>query len=51
MWPGGEAEAESCAESATVDIDGKPHDALYAMRIGSVVIGGTDPDLDQPVGH
>ncbi|MBY4597540.1 hypothetical protein K3217_18660 [bacterium BD-1] len=37
--------------AATEAIFGKPHDALYAMRIGSVVIGGTDPDLDQPVGH
>ena len=35
--------------AATNAIFGKPHDALYAMRIGSVVIGGTDPDLDQPV--
>lgn len=37
--------------AATDAIFGKPHDALYAMRIGSVVIGGTDPGLDQPVGH
>ncbi len=37
--------------AATEAIFGKPHDALYAMRIGSVVIGGTDPGLDQPVGH
>lgn len=28
---------------------GKPHDALYRMQIGSVVIGGTEPGLDQPV--
>ena len=37
--------------AATDALFGKPHDALYAMRIGSVVIGGTDPGLDQPVGH
>lgn len=35
--------------AATDALFGKPHDALYAMRIGSVVIGGTDPGLDQPV--
>jgi len=28
---------------------GKPHDALYRMQIGSVVIGGTEPGIDQPV--
>ena len=28
---------------------GKPHDALYRMQIGSVVIGGTEPDVDHPV--
>jgi len=35
----------------TREVFGRPHDAIYEMRIGSVVIGGTDPDLDQPVGH
>jgi hypothetical protein len=34
----------------TREVFGRPHDAIYEMRIGSVVIGGTDPDLDQPVG-
>ena len=35
----------------TQEVFGRPHDAVYQMRIGSVVIGGTDPDLDQPVGR
>lgn len=35
----------------TQEVFGRPHDAIYEMRIGSVVIGGTDPDLDQPVGR
>lgn len=35
----------------TREVFGRPHDAIYEMRIGSVVIGGTDPDLDQPVGR
>ena len=34
---------------ATDQIFGKPHDAIYQMRIGSVIIGGSDPTLDQPV--
>ncbi|KFL37123.1 hypothetical protein [Arenimonas donghaensis] len=36
---------------ATDQIFGKPHDAIYQMRIGSVIIGGSDPTLDQPVGQ
>jgi len=36
---------------ATDEIFGKPHDAIYQMRIGSVVIGGSDPTLDRPVGQ
>lgn len=36
---------------ATDQLFGKPHDAIYQMRIGSVVIGGSDPTLDRPVGH
>ena len=35
----------------TQEVFGRPHDAIYEMRVGSVVIGGTDPDLDQPVGR
>jgi hypothetical protein len=35
----------------TQEVFGRPHDAIYEMRIGSVIIGGTDPDLDQPVGR
>jgi hypothetical protein len=35
----------------TQEVFGHPHDAIYQMRVGSVVIGGTDPDLDQPVGR
>lgn len=31
------------------EVFGRPHDAIYRMRIGSVIIGGTDPGLDQPV--
>lgn len=34
---------------ATDALFGKPHDAIYQMRIGSVVIGGSDPTLDRPV--
>lgn len=34
---------------ATDQIFGKPHDAIYQMRIGSVVIGGRDTTLDQPI--
>ncbi|WP_374601373.1 hypothetical protein [Arenimonas sp.] len=34
---------------ATDQVFGKPHDALYQMRISSVIIGGSDPNLDQPV--
>lgn len=34
---------------ATDAIFGKPHDALYKMRISSVIIGGPDPILDRPV--
>lgn len=34
---------------ATDQIFGKPHDAIYQMRIDSVIIGGSDPTLDQPV--
>lgn len=34
---------------ATDQVFGKPHDALYQMRIDSVIIGGSDPTLDQPV--
>lgn len=36
---------------ATDQIFGKPHDAIYQMRISSVIIGGSDPTLDQPVGQ
>ena len=36
---------------ATDQIFGKPHDAIYQMRIGSVIIGGSDPTLDQPLGQ
>ncbi|GGA66327.1 hypothetical protein GCM10011521_00520 [Arenimonas soli] len=36
------------AES-TDQIFGKRHDAIYAMRISSVIIGGSDPTLDQPI--
>ena len=36
---------------ATGEIFGKPHDALYALRVGSVVIGGTGPVSDRPVGQ
>ncbi|HEX5694051.1 MAG TPA: hypothetical protein VFY00_05480 [Arenimonas sp.] len=36
---------------ATDQIFGKPHDAIYEMRIGSVVIGGSDPTLDRPIGQ
>jgi hypothetical protein len=35
----------------TREVFGRPHDAIYEMRVGSVIIGGTDPGLDQPVGH
>lgn len=34
----------------TQEVFGRPHDAIYRMRIGSVIIGGTDPGMDQPVG-
>ena len=34
---------------ATDQVFGKPHDAIYQMRIDSVIIGGSDPTLDQPV--
>lgn len=36
---------------ATDEIFGKSHDALYRLRVGSVVIGGTEPVADQPVGR
>ena len=36
---------------ATDAIFGKPHDALYQLRVGSVVIGGTEPVSDRPVGQ
>ncbi|GAB2663206.1 hypothetical protein [Arenimonas aestuarii] len=34
---------------ATAQVFGKAHDAIYQMRIGSVIIGGSDPTLDQPL--
>lgn len=45
-----EGDGEALAE-ATDEIFGKPHDALYRMRVGSVVIGGTEPVSDRPVGQ
>ena len=36
---------------ATNEVFGRPHDAIYRMRIDTVVIGGTDPTLDLPEGH
>ncbi|MDY0021908.1 hypothetical protein [Arenimonas caeni] len=36
---------------ATDQVFGKPHDALYRLRVGSVVIGGTGPLSDRPVGQ
>lgn len=36
---------------ATGAIFGRPHDALYQLRVGSVVIGGTEPVSDRPVGQ
>lgn len=36
---------------ATAEIFGKPHDALYRLRVGSAVIGGTEPVADRPVDH
>lgn len=36
---------------ATDAIFGKPHDALYRLRVGSVVIGGTGDVSDRPVGQ
>lgn len=36
---------------ATDQIFGKPHDAIYQMRIDSVIIGGSDPTLDRPLGQ
>lgn len=38
-------------DEATDTLFGKPHDALYRLRVGSVVIGGTGDVSDRPVGQ
>lgn len=38
-------------DEATDEIFGKPHDAIYRLRVGSAVIGGTEPVSDRPVGQ
>lgn len=45
-----DGDGEALAE-ATDEIFGKPQDAIYKLRVGSAVIGGTEPVSDRPVGQ
>lgn len=45
-----DGDGEALAE-ATDEIFGKPQDAIYKLRVGTVVIGGTEPVSDRPVGQ